>query len=181
MIEMTEQNACGQCGSEFPENAKFCPGCGAVLSGSEKSSHYLNSDELSGNFLKSASWKYIQLLIGILILVIAGTYFLSPTKEVDSTSGYKTITSTNKDYESGARPCENAGEATANGQYVCLGGYWVEQQVSDAPVAPQGRWITNCINVKVPNPNYDARKGFSAFVNEPYLNQEQCNQAYVYE
>jgi hypothetical protein len=178
---MTNQDMCPQCNSEFPAGAKFCSKCGTELKDSINHAREVNPNSSGSDFLKSSSWKYVQFLIGFLILVIAGTYFLSPKEVMTPSPIYETIDSTNQVYDSGARPCENAGEATANGKYVCLGGYWVEQKVYEVPATPQGRWVTNCINVKVPNPNYDARKGFSAFVNEPYLNQEQCNQAYVYE
>jgi len=174
---MNSERYCRNCSAECLISAKFCQNCGGQIQTGEDWALSASQND----FFRSNSWKYLQLLAGFLILVFAGSYFLAPKSSPSPTLTYETIDSTNQDYESGLRPCDRAGESTANGQYVCLGGYWVRQQVQDVAPTPLGRWITNCINVKVPNPNYDARKGFSAFVNEPYVNQEQCNQAYVYE
>ena len=45
--------------------------------------------------------------------------------------------------------------------------------VSETPKS--GRWVKNCINVQVPNPNY----GKDLLNQNMYLLQEQCSQAYV--
>ena len=42
-----------------------------------------------------------------------------------------------------------------------------------------GYWKNNCTYVDVPNPNYDARKGFSAVVNEPTIRTQQSSQVWV--
>ena len=178
---MINFNTCNHCSSPISTNSKYCAECGYKIESKVASQEQVVESEENEGFLQSKSWQYIQLLLGFLILVIAGAYFLSPKTTSAPKLNYETIKPMNQEYDSGMRACDLAGEATANGKYVCLGGVWVEWQVQDVAPARQGRWITNCINVKVPNPNYDARKGFSAFVNEPYVNQEQCNQAYVYE
>jgi hypothetical protein len=174
---MTLNRFCTNCSAKCLAGAKFCQECGHQIPSQEESSA-LHSTE---SFFQGTSWKYIQLLAGFLVLIFAGSYFLASESSPPPAITYETIDSTNQSYESGLRPCDRAGDSTANGRYVGLGGYWVEQQVREIEPTRQGRWITNCVNLKVPNSNYDARKGFSAFVNEPYLNQEQCNQAYVYE
>ena len=169
---MTFDRFCTNCSAEILAGAKFCQNCGHQIQFQETSTE---------DFFKSKSWKYLQLLAAFLILVIAGTFFLTPKESSTPVLNYQTLDSTNQEIDSGNKACDSAGESSANGRYVCLGGYWVEQQVREIETTRQGRWITNCINVNVPNPNYDSRKGFSAFVNEPYITQEQCNQAYVYE
>lgn len=178
---MSNQKTCSYCPSPIMINSKFCPECGSKIENKFDTQEQLPETSQNEQFFQTKSWNYIQLLVGFLILVIAGAYFLNPETTNTPISTYETVESANQDYNSGMRSCDVAGEATANGKYICSGGFWTEQQIQEAAPAPQGRWITNCITVRVPNPNYDARKGFSAFVNEPYVNQEQCNQVYAYE
>jgi hypothetical protein len=56
-----------------------------------------------------------------------------------------------------------------------------KEQCSQVYVQDQkpGRWESKCAFVQVPNPNYDARKGFSAGVNMPTVSEEQCSQVYI--
>jgi hypothetical protein len=162
---------CSNCGNRFTSQANFCSSCGTKLSE--------NSPNPSGEPISSTAkreavfWKSIQVVIAILILVNLFIFVNSSGKEKPQA----TIPATTlQDWE-----CFTEGEITANGQSICVQGKWYPNKVEATPEPLNGRWEKNCVNVKVPNPNYDARKGYSAFVNEPYLNQEQCSQAYVYD
>jgi hypothetical protein len=85
------------------------------------------------------------------------------------------------------KECDEVDEISPDGNYICAwhgAGVWVlrEGGSTKAPTMPTqeiGRWEKNCIFVQVPNPNYDARKGFSAGVNMPTVTKEQCSQVYV--
>lgn len=89
----------------------------------------------------------------------------------------------------GETECDVAGDLSPDGKYVCAGRgafYWVSLQDlatnsgDDASNnSSNGYWTTNCINVEVPNPNYDASKGYSAVVNEPTIRTQQCSQVWV--
>jgi hypothetical protein len=178
---MSLQKLCTNCSSTNLNYAKFCSNCGMALQLHDADDVNVAQKDPGSPRSKNNWGRYFQIILAVFLIGAFGAYFISLNYSPSPNLNYETSNSENQSYESGQRSCKFAGQATANGQYVCLGGYWVEQQVQVTEPQPQGRWVTNCINVKVPNPNYDARKGYSAIVNEPYINQEQCNQQYVYE
>jgi hypothetical protein len=104
-----------------------------------------------------------------------------------------TITDTNdaslENIISGETECDNPGNISSDGKYLCEGHgayYWIsienlESEPSQNTSSNQdnGYWKNNCTYVDVPNPNYDARKGFSAWVNEPTIRTQQCSQIWV--
>ena len=89
----------------------------------------------------------------------------------------------------GETECNVAGDVSPDGKYVCAGRgafYWVslldlQTNVDEDTTnnSNDGYWTTNCINVEIPNPNYNASKGFSAVVNEPTIRTQQCSQIWV--
>lgn len=97
----------------------------------------------------------------------------------------------------GETECDNAGDISPDGKYVCAGRgafYWVslldlatntgddtnnDSGEDTSNNSNNGYWTTNCVNVEVPNPNYNASKGFSAVVNEPTIRTQQCSQVWV--
>jgi hypothetical protein len=97
----------------------------------------------------------------------------------------------------GKTECDNAGEVSPDGKYVCAGRgafYWVSlldlatntgEDLNDNSGgnandnSKNGYWTTNCVNVEVPNPNYNANKGFSAVVNEPTIRTQECSQIWI--
>ena len=93
----------------------------------------------------------------------------------------------------GETECDVAGDVSPDGKYVCAGRgafYWVSLQELATNVdsgndqgnnSNDGYWTTKCATVEFPNPNYDARKGFSAVVNEPTVRTQQCSQVWVQE
>jgi hypothetical protein len=178
---MSIKKFCANCSGANFDDAKFCSNCGAALQ-VHTAEHVDVPQSDSGRPRSGNNWgRYLQVMLAVFLVGVLGVYFFSLNSSSGPNLNYETSNSENQSYESGQRSCKFAGQVTANGHYVCLGGYWVEQQVQVIEPPQQGRWVTNCVNVKVPNPNYDARKGYSAIVNEPYINQEQCNQQYVYE
>lgn len=87
------------------------------------------------------------------------------------------------------KECDVVDEISPDGKYICAwhgSGVWVlrDSGAVKAPTVPQqttGRWVQKCDFVQVPNPNYDARRGYSAGVNMPTLTTQQCSQVYIQE
>jgi len=87
------------------------------------------------------------------------------------------------------KECDQVDEISPDGRYICAwrgAGVWVlrDRGSTKAPTMPEqntGRWVQKCDFVQVPNPNYDARRGYSAGVNMPTMTVQQCSQVYIQE
>jgi hypothetical protein len=88
--------------------------------------------------------------------------------------------------------CGTVDEISDNRKYICSWhgtGVWIriedsqrdpnEGQIAPPTVKSTGRFENVCQTVRVPNPYYDASKGFSAVVNEPTFSTRQCQQVWV--
>lgn len=133
--------------------------------------------------------KNLLILVFTLILASCGTNpdtRISPSKPASTDTGktsFETIIP-------GKTECGVAGDISPDGKYVCAGRgmfYWISlldlatgaNEDSNSDDSNNGYWTTNCVNVQVPNPNYNASKGFSAVVNEPTIRTQRCSQIWV--
>jgi hypothetical protein len=139
-------------------------------------------------------------LISLPILSLA-LFLTSCSANSDNGVSPSNPTTTNTDNTSdtnivpGQTECDSAGDVSPDGQYVCAGRgafYWVSlldlatnvDEGSDnnpGSNSSNGYWTTKCATVEYPNPNYDARRGFSAVVNEPTVRTQECSQVWVQE
>lgn len=141
--------------------------------------------------VKSNLWlKSLLVLIFALFLTSCSSNSdneVSPTNSTNTETNNSSVTT----IIPGQTECDNVGEVSPDGNYVCAGRgafYWVSLKElatntgeSSSNNSNNGYWTTNCIQVEVPNPNYNASKGFSAVVNEPTIRTQQCSQVWVQE
>jgi hypothetical protein len=142
--------------------------------------------------MKSLLLKSFLVISLVLILASCGTNSNNGTPPSNSSINDNDNTSL-ETIIPGQTECDNAGEVSPDGKYVCAGRgafYWVslldlatnvgEDSGTDlGNNSNDGYWTTKCATVEFPNPNYDARKGFSAVVNEPTVRTQQCSQVWV--
>lgn len=135
------------------------------------------------------------LIFGLSTLVISLLLFFSlyQSKINPNNEGPSSVTTNIESIIPGVTECDYAGDISSDGKYMCAGRgafYWVliEDLATNSNEEPgnassnnsnNGYWTTNCVDVEVPNPNYNASKGFSAFVNEPTIRTRQCSQVWV--
>ncbi len=115
--------------------------------------------------------------------------------EVEVSGGYETTVNnvpepeTNVKVDLAGKECDEVDAISPDGKYICVWsgtGVWVlrENASSKTPYQPPqkiGRWEERCSFNNVPNPNYDARRGYSAGVNMPFVTVQQCTQVYIQE
>lgn len=137
------------------------------------------------------------LISGISALVISMLLIFSLYQSKINPSGDtpSSVTTNSETIIPGKTECDNPGDISSDGQYMCAGHgafYWLpiedlatfsneDSNNETSNDSNNGYWTTNCVNVEVPNPNYNASKGFSAFVNEPTIRTRQCSQVWVRE
>ena len=148
-------------------------------------------------------WLWVRSLLTIgLILIVTSCGQNSDSGVLPSNS---TFTDNNKFTESddlsvetiipGETECDVAGDVSPDGKYVCAGRgafYWVSlldlatntgedtSGSGSSDNSNNGYWTTNCINVEVPNPNYDGRPTDSrGHIQWPTIKTQQCSQVWV--
>ena len=128
------------------------------------------------------------LVISLLLIFSLYQSRINPNGETPSS-----VTTNSETIIPGITECDNPGDISSDGQYMCAGHgafYWLpiedlatfsneDSSNESSNDSNNGYWTTNCVNVEVPNPNYNASKGFSAFVNEPTIRTRQCSQVWV--
>lgn len=94
----------------------------------------------------------------------------------------------------GETECDNAGDVSPDGKYVCAGRgafYWVSlldlatnvdegSENDPSNDTNNGYWTTNCVTTEVPNPLYDGTPTDSrGRIQWPTIKTQQCSQVWV--
>ena len=140
-------------------------------------------------------------LISLPILIFA-LFLTSCSSNSDNGVLPSNPTTTNTDYTSvttnvpGQTECDNAGDVSPDGKYVCAGRgafYWVSlldlatnvDNGSDNDPgnnSNKGYWTKNCVTTEVPNPLYDGTPTDSrGHIQWPTIKTQQCSQVWVQE
>ena len=140
-------------------------------------------------------------LISLPILIFA-LFLTSCSSNSDNGVLPSNPTTTNTDNTSvttivpGQTECDNAGDVSPDGKYVCAGRgafYWVSlldlatnvDNGSDNDPgnnSNKGYWTKNCVTTEVPNPLYDGTPTDSrGHIQWPTIKTQQCSQVWVQE